>query len=131
MGDANAIGSVGGSLAWLDAANGLRVGPESAGSEPGPACYGRGGDQPTVTDASVVLGYIDPAYFAGGRFELQPELAVDAIEQKTAMPLGIHLQEAALVLHSVVTAQMYQAHRLASFRLGLPPRQFTLPPPAQ
>src|SRR5690606_5859787 len=63
MVDVNSIGSGGGSIAWVDAAGGLRVGPESAGSEPGPACYGRGGERPTVTDASVVRGYIDPANF--------------------------------------------------------------------
>ena len=66
MVDVNSIGSGGGSIAWLDAAGGLRVGPHSAGSEPGPACYGLGGSEPTVTDASVVLGYLDPDHFAGG-----------------------------------------------------------------
>ena len=75
MVDVNAIGAGGGSIAWLDGAGGLRVGPHSAGSEPGPACYGRGGDEATVTDASVVLGYIDPGYFAGGSLKLDPELA--------------------------------------------------------
>src|SRR5699024_4813406 len=79
MVDVNTIGSGGGSIAWLDAAGGLRVGPHSAGSEPGPACYGRGGSQATVTDASVVLGYIDPEQFSGGSFSLRADLAYEAI----------------------------------------------------
>ena len=73
--DVTAIGSGGGSIAWLDTAGTLRVGPQSAGSEPGPACYGRGGELPTVTDASVVLGYIDAGRFAGGTMQLDPAAA--------------------------------------------------------
>ena len=70
--DITTIGAGGGSIAWLDAGGALRVGPESAGSEPGPACYDRGGEAATVTDASVILGYIDPDYFAGGSLKLAP-----------------------------------------------------------
>ncbi|KAA0968907.1 hydantoinase/oxoprolinase family protein [Aureimonas fodinaquatilis] len=128
MVDVNAIGAGGGSLAWLDGAGGLRVGPHSAGSEPGPACYGRGGTQPTVSDASVVLGYIDPAYFAGGRFSLNPALAHAAIEEKIALPLGISTREAALGIHRVVSAQMAEGIRLVSIRQGFDPREFTLLP---
>jgi N-methylhydantoinase A/oxoprolinase/acetone carboxylase beta subunit len=84
MVDVTAIGSGGGSLAWIDAARSLRVGPESAGSEPGPACYGRGGTRATVTDASVVLGYIDPASFGGGSLRLDPGLAREAVEREIA-----------------------------------------------
>ena len=84
MVDVNAIGAGGGSIAWLDGAGGLRVGPHSAGSEPGPACYGRGGEEATVTDASVVLGWLDPAYFAGGSVTLDPSLARAAIEHRIA-----------------------------------------------
>lgn len=73
MVDVNSIGSGGGSIAWIDRGGGLRVGPQSAGSEPGPACYGRGGEKPTVTDASVVLGYVNPDYFAGGAMQLRPD----------------------------------------------------------
>src|SRR3546814_17111872 len=75
MVDVNAIGAGGGSMAWIDGAGGLRVGPRSAGSVPGPACYGQGGPEPTVADASLVLGYIAPTYFAGGRFPFKPELS--------------------------------------------------------
>ena len=88
MVDVNAIGAGGGSIAWLDGAGGLRVGPHSSGSEPGPACYGRGGEDATVTDASVVLGWLDPAYFAGGSVALDPALARAAIDQRVAQPLG-------------------------------------------
>jgi len=128
MVDVNSIGSGGGSIAWLDAAGGLRVGPQSAGSEPGPACYGRGGKLPTVTDASVVLGYIDPAYFAGGTLKLEPELARRAIIDRIAEPLGMTLHEAALGIHRVLNAQMAEGIRLVSIRQGLDPRQFALLP---
>jgi N-methylhydantoinase A len=128
MVDVNAIGSGGGSIAWLDGAGGLRVGPRSAGSEPGPACYARGGTEPTVTDASVVLGYIDPAYFAGGSFTLHPQLAFKAVEEKVARPLGLSVTEAALGIHRVVTAQMAEGIRLVSIRQGFDPRDFALLP---
>jgi N-methylhydantoinase A len=126
MVDVNAIGAGGGSIAWIDGAGGLRVGPHSAGSEPGPACYGRGGEQATVTDASVVLGWLDPAYFAGGSVALDPALAHSAIEHRIARPLGLSVEEAALGIHRVVNAQMVEGIRLVSIRRGLDPRRFTL-----
>ncbi|MCC7275310.1 MAG: hydantoinase/oxoprolinase family protein [Alphaproteobacteria bacterium] len=126
MVDVNAIGSGGGSIAWLDGAGGLRVGPESAGSDPGPACYGRGGERATVTDASLVLGYLDPGFFAGGSVKLDPELARRAIERTIATPLGLGVEEAALGIHRVVNAQMVEGIRLVSIRQGMDPRQFTL-----
>ncbi len=126
MVDVNAIGAGGGSIAWLDGAGGLRVGPHSAGSEPGPACYGRGGSEATVTDASVVLGWLDPTYFAGGSVSLDPTLAHDAIERRVARPLGLSAEDAALGIHRVVNAQMAEGIRLVSIRRGLDPRRFTL-----
>ena len=81
MVDITTIGAGGGSIAWLDAGGALRVGPESAGSEPGPACYDRGGEAATVTDASVILGYIDPDYFAGGSLKLAPRRAREIVER--------------------------------------------------
>jgi N-methylhydantoinase A len=126
MVDVNAIGAGGGSIAWIDGAGGLRVGPHSAGSEPGPACYGRGGEEATVTDASVVLGWLDPAYFAGGSVTLDPTLAHTAIEHRIARPLGLSVEEAALGIHRVVNAQMVEGIRLVSIRRGLDPRRFTL-----
>ena len=126
--DATAIGAGGGSIAWLDGAGSLRVGPHSAGSEPGPACYSRGGDQPTVTDASVVLGYIDPAQFAGGMLTLQPALAHAAIERGIARPLGMTVEDAALGIYRVLNAQMAEAIRLVSIGRGIDPRGYTLLP---
>jgi N-methylhydantoinase A len=128
MVDVNSIGSGGGSIAWIDRGGGLRVGPRSAGSEPGPACYGRGGEEPTVTDASIVLGYLNPDYFAGGSLELRPELARRAIAEKVATPLGLSVEAAALGIHRVLNAQMAEGIRLVSIRQGLDPRKFTLLP---
>jgi len=128
MVDVNAIGAGGGSIAWIDAAGSLKVGPASAGSEPGPACYGRGGEQPTVTDASIVLGYIDPGYFAGGTLRLDPALARDAIERKIAGPLGMTVEQAALGIHRVVNANMAEGIRLVSVKRGIDPRGYALVP---
>lgn len=126
MVDVNAIGAGGGSIAWLDNAGGLRVGPRSAGSVPGPACYARGGREPTVTDASIVLGYLDPRFFAGGAIDLDPELARDAIREHIAEPLGLGIEDAAAGIHQVVNAQMAEGIRLVSVRQGFDPREFTL-----
>jgi N-methylhydantoinase A/oxoprolinase/acetone carboxylase beta subunit len=128
MVDVNAIGSGGGSIAWLDGAGSLRVGPHSAGSEPGPACYGRGGSEATVTDASVVLGYVNPDYFAAGSLKLDPALARRAIEERIARPMGISVEEAALGIHRVLNAQMAEAIRLVSIGRGIDPRGYALLP---
>lgn len=128
MVDVNTIGSGGGSIARVDAAGGLRVGPESAGAEPGPACYGRGGENPTVTDASIVLGYLDPDYFAGGSLKLKPQLSDAAVRAKVADPLGMTPEQAALGIHRVLNAQMAEGIRLVSIRQGADPRDFALLP---
>ena len=128
MVDVNSIGAGGGSIAWLDAAKGLRVGPHSAGSEPGPACYGHGGTEPTVTDASVVLGYLDPERFAGGRLKLDPRLSREAIERVIAGPLGMTVEQAALGIHRILNAQIAEGIRFVSIRQGHDPRRFTLLP---
>jgi len=128
MVDVNAIGSGGGSIAWIDGAGGLRVGPHSAGSEPGPACYARGGLEATVTDASIVLGYLDPEYFAGGTLQLDPALSFKVIEEKVAKPLGLTVEQAALGIHRVVNTQMTEGIRLVSIRQGYDPREFALLP---
>ena len=123
--DVNTIGAGGGSIAWIDAAGGLRVGPRSAGAEPGPACYGRGGDEATVTDASVVLGYLNPARFAGGAMALDvpaAERAVAAIGQR----LGVDRVAAAAGIHRVVNARMADQIRLVTIKRGYDPRQFAL-----
>ena len=128
MVDVTTIGSGGGSIAHLDAAGGLRVGPQSAGAEPGPACYGRGGEQATVTDASIVLGYLDPEFFAGGRLKLEPAKAAEAIDRQVAKPLGLSTGEAALGIHRVLNAQMAEGIRLVSVRQGIDPRTYALVP---
>src|SRR6266487_781799 len=87
--DARSIGAGGGSIAWVDSGGLLRVGPQSAGADPGPACYGQGGRQPTVTDANLVLGRLNPSYFLGGELELDEERARQAIDEHCATPLGI------------------------------------------
>jgi N-methylhydantoinase A/oxoprolinase/acetone carboxylase beta subunit len=125
MVDVNTIGAGGGSIAWIDAAGGLRVGPRSAGADPGPACYGRGGDEATVTDASVVLGYLNPARFAGGTLALDvaaAERAVAAIGQR----LGVDAVAAAAGIHRVVNARMADQIRLVTIKRGYDPRQFSL-----
>jgi N-methylhydantoinase A/oxoprolinase/acetone carboxylase beta subunit len=126
MVDINTLGAGGGSIAWLDPAGGLRVGPHSAGADPGPACYGRGGTDATVTDASLVLGYLDPAYFAGGSLSLDREKAIAAVEQTIAKPMGLSVEQAALGIHRIVNAQMAEGIRLVSIKRGFDPREFTL-----
>ncbi|MBI2736121.1 MAG: hydantoinase/oxoprolinase family protein [Rhodospirillales bacterium] len=128
MVDVTTLGAGGGSIAHLDASGGLRVGPHSAGSEPGPACYGRGGENATVTDASIVLGYLDPDFFAGGRLRLEPAKATEAIDTKVAKPLGMTTAEAALGIHRVLNAQMAEGIRLVSVRQGIDPRTYALVP---
>ena len=126
MVDINTIGSGGGSIAWLDDADSLHVGPESAGADPGPACYGRGGDQPTVTDASVVLGYLNPDNFADGSFDLDVDAARDAIEREVADPLEYDLKTAAAGIHKILNTKMAQQLRLTTVQRGFDPRSFSL-----
>ena len=128
MVDVNAIGSGGGSIAWLDEAGGLRVGPRSAGADPGPACYGRGGQLATVTDASIVLGFLNPEYFAGGSVSLDSHLAEQVIRDTIAVPLSMSVEQAALGIHRVVNAQMAEGMRQVSIRQGHDPRDFALVP---
>lgn len=123
--DIHTIGSGGGSLARVVVGM-LRVGPESAGADPGPACYGRGGDRPTVTDAQVALGRVDPERFLGGQMQLDADAAVEAIRRHVAEPLGISLEEAALGILDVADAQMARGARVVSVNKGHDPRRFAL-----
>ena len=107
--DVRSVGAGGGSIAWVDDAGMLRVGPQSAGSEPGPACYGRGGTRPTVTDACLVLGFIDPDYFLGGRMRLDLDAAREAVRRAVGAPLGLDEQEAAAAVLSLTTEHMVGA----------------------
>lgn len=112
------IGAGGGSVAAVDPVGGLSVGPQSAGADPGPACYGRGGDRATVTDANLVLGYLSPAGLARGGVTAQPELARAAIATQVAEPLGLTIFEAALAIHAVANQQMARVLRAVSTERG-------------
>src|SRR5690606_419648 len=100
------VSAGGGSIAWVDPGGALRVGPRSAGAVPGPVCYGRGGDRPTVTDANVILGYLDPEYLLGGRLKVHADAARAAVEAKLAKPLGLGLIAAAAGVIDVVNNGM-------------------------
>jgi N-methylhydantoinase A len=126
--DVTTLGAGGGSIAWIDTGGGLRVGPQSAGADPGPACYGHGGTEPTVTDASIVLGLLDPTYFAGGSLRLDPALSREAIETRIAKPLGLDVETAALGIHRIANAHMADGMRLVSINRGYDPREFVLVP---
>ncbi len=120
------VGAGGGSIARLDPGGGLCVGPQSAGAAPGPACYGRGGTLPTVTDANVILGFINPSALAGGGLAVRRELAVDAFQTALATPLGIDLDAAAWGVHRVANAAMARALRAVSTERGRDPRDLYL-----
>lgn len=124
--DIYCIGAGGGSIAWLDGGRRMKVGPQSAGSHPGPACYGRGGSEPTVTDADVVLGRIDPQFFLGGEIPLDRNRAARAIEEKIAAPLGLDLPVAAEGICRIVDANMADAVRTMTLRKGYDPREYAL-----
>jgi N-methylhydantoinase A len=120
------VGAGGGSVAYLDRAGGLHVGPRSMGAVPGPACYGRGGELPTVTDANVVLGYIRLGKLAGGKVNIDLEAAQRALHDHIAAPLQLSLLEAAEGIHRIANARMMRALRAVSTERGRDPRDFTL-----
>ena len=120
------IGAGGGSIGWIDAGGLLRMGPQSAGASPGPACYGRGGTLPTTTDANVVLGYLDPDYFAGGRLKLDAAAARRAIDEHVARPLRMTVEEAAAGMYRVACNNMAQGVREISIKRGFDPREFPM-----
>lgn len=124
--DIHTIGAGGGSIAYLDEGGMLRVGPQSAGADPGPACYGRGGTQPTTTDANVVLGFINPDFYLGGEFVIDREASVKAVHQEIAEPLGLDTIEAAYGIFRLVNANMADATRVVSVEKGHDPRDFAL-----
>ena len=124
--DLHTLGAGGGSIARVDDGGTLHVGPRSAGAEPGPACYGRGGDQPTVTDANLVLGYLDPGNFLGGRNTLFPDQSERAVRDSVADPLGLSTVDAARGILDVVTTAMAEGIRLLTVRRGGDPRHFSL-----
>jgi len=119
------IGAGGGSIARTDMGL-ISVGPESAGADPGPMCYGTGGERPTITDANLVLGYLNPEYFNGGAMSLEPDAAAKGIAEHIAKPLGLSVQEAAWGIHSVANSNMERAMRVVSIERGRDPRKYAL-----
>ena len=124
--DIHTLGAGGGSIARVDDGGILHVGPDSAGAEPGPACYGRGGTSPTVTDASLALGYLDPANFLGGRAALNAAAAEEALFEHVGTPLSLSLEEAAYGVYQVVCTTIAEGIRLMSVQRGVDPRDFTI-----
>ena len=120
------IGAGGGSLARVDNMGLLKVGPDSAGSEPGPVCYGLGGTQPAVTDADLLLGYLSPEYFLGGEMNLDLGLVKDAVEEKLANVTGLSVEEVAAGIHSIVNENMASATRMYIAEKGRDPRRYAL-----
>jgi N-methylhydantoinase A len=120
------VGAGGGSEAWIDAGGALRVGPRSAGARPGPACYGLGGTTPTITDANLALGRLDPAFFLGGEMALDADAARRAVAERVAAPLGLDPLAAASGIVEIANAHMIGAMRLVSVQRGYDPRDFVL-----
>ena len=126
MVEIDAIGAGGGSLAYIDAGGMFRVGPKSAGADPGPACYGKGGTQPTATDALVVLGRIGAESRLGGQVQVQRQLAEESVQRELCQPLGLSLDEAALGAVRILTHSMVEGIEISSVQKGYDPRDFAL-----
>ena len=120
------LGAGGGSIGWIDEMGLLQMGPQSAGSDPGPACYDRGGNEPTVSDANLVLGYLNPAGLIGGRLPLSYDKSFQVIEQKIARPLNISVEKAAYGMFTIVNNNMVNGIRRVSVERGYDPRDFVL-----
>ena len=120
------VGAGGGSMVWIDAAGALQVGPESAGASPGPVCYDKGGETPTVTDANLVLGYINPAHLVGGALKLNAAKARDVFTTKIVKPLGMSMERAAHGAHLIAASNMIRAIKSVSSERGRDPREFAL-----
>lgn len=123
--DIVSVGAGGGSIAWIDSRGVPQVGPRSAGSEPGPACYGRGGEEPTVTDANVILGLIDPSNYLKGRHTLDRSAAVRAVQSRIGEPLGWTPEHSAAAIYDLAVIEMANALRMVSIERGHHPRDFT------
>lgn len=124
--DIFSIGAGGGSIAWVDSGDMVRVGPQSAGSVPGPACYKKGGTLPTVTDANVILGYLDPHNFNDGRLQLDVNLAQNSIKEHVAAELNLDLYEAAFSIWNTVNANMISAIKDITIWKGIDPREYVM-----
>ncbi|MEW5817024.1 MAG: hydantoinase/oxoprolinase family protein, partial [Spirochaetota bacterium] len=124
--DINTIGAGGGSIAWIDSGGMLKVGPASAGSDPGPVCYDLGGDKPAVTDANLLLGYLDKDFFLGGEMRVNEEKARAAMKREIAEPLSISELEAAAGIFKIINQSMADATKVVSVQRGHDPREYTL-----
>ncbi len=122
------VGAGGGSIVWIDAGGSLRIGPHSAGAEPGPVCYDMGGTKPTVTDASVVLGYLNPAHLVGGELAIDAEKSRAVLQEKIADPLGLDVAHAAFGAHRIAISNMIRAIRAVSSERGRDPRDYAMVP---
>jgi N-methylhydantoinase A len=120
------VGAGGGSLVWIDPGGGLQVGPQSAGASPGPLCYDLGGTEPTVTDANVILGFLNPRQLAGGAVKLNPARAFEVFETKIARRMGLPIAEAAYGAHVIAASNMMRAIRAVSSERGRDPREYAL-----
>jgi len=126
MVDVWTVGSGGGSIAWLGMGKTLHVGPDSAGADPGPACYMKGGTEPTCTDADVVLGYLDPSYYLGGELKIDADISRKVIQEKIADPLGLNVIEAAWAIFRIVNSNMTDAISAVSVRRGEDPKKYAM-----
>ena len=122
------VGAGGGSIVWIDAGGSLRIGPHSAGAEPGPVCYDMGGTKPTVTDASVVLGYLNPAHLVGGELAIDAKKSRAVLQEKIADPLGLDVAHAAFGAHRIAISNMIRAIRAVSSERGRDPRDYAMVP---
>ena len=120
------VGAGGGSIVWIDPGGSLQVGPRSAGAAPGPLCYDLGGTEPTITDANVILGYLNPAYLIGGALKLNPDRAHTVLADKIARPLGLTLEHAAYGAHLIAASNMIRAIKAVSSERGRDPREYVL-----
>ena len=120
------VGAGGGSIIWIDAGGSLQVGPRSAGALPGPLCYDLGGTEPTITDANVILGYINPSYLVGGAVQLNAEKSRQVFAESLATPLGLSLAHAAYGAHQIAASNMMRVIRAVSTERGRDPRSYTL-----
>lgn len=124
--DINTIGAGGGSIAWVDRGGMLRVGPASAGSDPGPVCYDMGGTKPAVTDANLILGYLNRDYFLGGEMKVNAKKAEEVLKREIAQPMGMSVQEAAAGIFRIINQNMADATKVVSVQRGHDPREYTL-----
>lgn len=124
--DVAEVGAGGGSIVWIDAGGSMQIGPESAGANPGPLCYDKGGDRPTVTDANVILGYINPDYLVGGELKLNASRSRQYYEELLAKPLGVDVTAAAYGARQIAISNMIRAIKAVSSERGRDPRGFTL-----